>query len=147
MRLSTKTRYGTRALLDLALHYRSNSPVPLKDIAARQGISLNYLEHIVISLISAGMVNSVRGVKGGLFLARPAREITLKEVVEVLEGSTKLVDCLKNTNTCSQGGICVTQDIWSQVGHAIDQVLVSITLQDLVDREKNNKHSDDMYYI
>lgn len=147
MKLSTRTRYGTRALLDLALHNRGSSPMPLKDIAERQGISQSYLEHIVITLTSAGIINSVRGVKGGISLSRPASEITLKEVVEILEGPTKLVDCLKNKNLCPQEGSCVTQDIWNQIGQAIDQVLASTTIQDLVDRENSKNHSTDMYYI
>jgi Rrf2 family transcriptional regulator, cysteine metabolism repressor len=147
MRLSTKTRYGTRALVDLALHGRNNSPMPLKDIAERQGISLGYLEHIIIAFSSAGLINSVRGVKGGISLARPAGDITLKEIVEILEGPTILVDCLRNSSVCPREGDCVTQDVWDQVGKAMEQVLVSTTLQDLVDRETSKSPSPDMYYI
>ncbi len=147
MRLSTRTRYGTRALLDLAMHSQGNLPIPLKDIAERQGFSLNYLEHIILNLSSAGIINSVRGVNGGISLAKPARDITLKEIVEVLEGSIKLVDCLKNSSVCSREGSCVTQDMWNQVGKAMDGVLVSTTLQDLVDRETSKIPKPDMYYI
>ena len=81
MKFSAKTRYGTRALLDLAMHQESNSPVPLKEIAGRQDISLTYLEHIIAPLIAAGLINSVRGTRGGISLAKIARDITLKEVV------------------------------------------------------------------
>jgi len=85
MKLSTRASYGTRALLDLAIHSRANSTITLKEIAERQDISLSYLEHIVTPLIAGGVVRSVRGNKGGITLAKQAKDITLKEIINLLE--------------------------------------------------------------
>jgi Rrf2 family transcriptional regulator, cysteine metabolism repressor len=147
MKLSTKTRYGTRALLDLALHQKGRTPVPLKDIAERQAISLNYLEHIVAPLVSGGLVNSTRGSKGGVALAKPAQQITLKEIVELLEGPSTLVECLVGSKICPRSSLCATQDLWNDIGKAIDGVLESTTLQDLAEKQKNKVRNAEMYYI
>jgi len=147
MKLSTKIRYGTRALLDLALHSRGSAPVPLKEIAQRQAISLYYLEHIISLLISGGMVSSARGVKGGVTLAKSAQQINLKEVVELLDGPVASVDCLVGSKTCPRSSLCATQDLWKDVGQAIDQVLKSTTLFDLAEKQKNKNRTPDMYYI
>ena len=147
MKLSTRASYGTRALLDLAIHSRANSTITLKEIAERQDISLSYLEHIVTPLIAGGVVRSVRGNKGGITLARQAKDITLKEIINLLEGPTALVECLINSSTCAKSGGCVTQEIWAELGQAIDHVLEGKTLQDLVERENNKDGSKRMYYI
>ena len=147
MKLSTRTRYGTRALLDLALH-QAESPVSLKDIAERQQISLQYLEHLITPLISAGMVRSIRGPKGGVALAKPPDQITLSQIMKLLEGSTSLVECVDNPKLCSRAELCVTRDIWDEVNKAMNGVLESTTLQNLVERQKNKKPlKDAMYYI
>jgi Rrf2 family transcriptional regulator, cysteine metabolism repressor len=147
MKLSTRVRYGTRALLDLAIHSRANSNVTLKEIAKRQEISVTYLEHLVGPLIDGGLIRSIRGSRGGVSLARPAREITLKEIVNLLEGPTGPVDCLIGSNTCPRSGACATQDIWDEMGQAIDRVLAAKTLQDLVERQNSQDNSKSMYYI
>jgi Rrf2 family transcriptional regulator, cysteine metabolism repressor len=147
MRLSTRARYGTRALLDLAVNTKTNSTATLKEIAQRQDVSLTYLEHLVGPLIDAGLIRSIRGSKGGITLARPAREITIKDIVGVLEGPTAPVECLEHTDTCPRSGSCVTQEVWDEVGKAIDRVLESKTLEDLVERQKSKGASGEMYYI
>ena len=147
MRLSTRARYGTRALLDLAVNTKTNSTATLKEIAQRQDISLTYLEHLVGPLIDAGLIRSIRGSKGGITLARPAREITIKHIVGVLEGPTAPVECLEHADTCPRSGSCVTQEVWDEVGKAIDKVLESKTLEDLVERQKSKGASGEMYYI
>ena len=147
MRLSTRARYGTRALLDLAVNTKTNSTATLKEIAQRQDISLTYLEHLVGPLIDAGLIRSIRGSKGGITLARPAREITIKDIVGVLEGPTAPVECLEHADTCPRSGACVTQEVWDEVGKAIDRVLESKTLEDLVERQKSKGASGEMYYI
>lgn len=147
MKLSTRGRYGTLALLDLALHW-GNEPVPLKDVARRQDISLHYLEHLIAPLISAGIVGSTRGARGGVQLVRPPHEVKLSEVIQLLEGSTAPVECLNNPESCSRYDICVTRDIWDELKKAIDGVLESTTLQDLVERQKKKDQSTKaMYYI
>ena len=147
MKLSTRGRYGTRALLDLTLH-RGEEPVPLKDIAQRQDIPLQYLEHLITPLIAAGIVRSTRGARGGVSLVTPPQEIRLSEVIQILEGSTAPVECVDNPKACPRSKFCVTRDIWSEMKKAMNGVLEATTLQDLVEREKQKKKSiKAMYYI
>ena len=140
MKLSTRTRYGTRALLDLARH-QGNQPVQLKEIASRQNISLPYLEHIITPLVGAGIVRSTRGVRGGLRLSRRPDELKLSEVVHLLEGVTTPVDCVNDPESCARSDLCVTREVWGEIKTAIDNTLNSITLQDLIDREKRKEAS------
>jgi len=147
MKLSTKGRYGTRALLDVALH-QEDSPVQLKVIAQRQQISLHYLEHIIAPLIAAGLLRSTRGAYGGVSLGKPPQEIVLSEVIQILEGSITPVECVDDPNVCSRADICVTRDVWTDVKKAMAGVLESVTLQDLVERQKDKqKLASAMYYI
>jgi len=147
MKLSTRTRYGTRALLDLALH-AGEGLVLLKDIARRQEVSLPYLEHLITPLIAAGLVKSTRGARGGVLLLKPPSEIKLSEVVQLLEGSIAPVDCVNDSKVCHRSASCVTRDIWSEMKRAMSQVLDSTTLQDLVERQKGkNGPKHRMYYI
>lgn len=147
MKLSTRGRYATRALLDLALHH-GEEPVLLKDIARRQQISLSYLEHLVAPLIAGGIVRSTRGAKGGVSLARSPEEIRLDEVIQLLEGSIAPVECITNPGICSRSESCVTRDVWSELKRAINGVLQSVTLQDLVERQKRKQQSETaMYHI
>ena len=95
MKLSTRGQYGTRALLELALH-GGEEPVLLKDIAQRQQISLPYLQHLIAPLIAGGIVRSTRGAKGGISLVKPPDQIRLSEVIQLLEGSTAPVECVDN---------------------------------------------------
>lgn len=138
MRLSTRARYGTRALLDLATH-RGEKPVQLKDIAGRQDISLNYLEHIIGPLVGAGIIKSVRGVGGGLRLTRQPKDIRLSELIQLLEGATEPVDCIGNPENCDRADTCITRDVWREVKKAIDATLESVTLQDLVEKQKRKE--------
>ena len=147
MKLSTRGRYGTRALLDLALH-QGQGRILLKDIAQRQQISLRYLEHLIAPLIAGGMVWSTRGAKGGVSLARHPKDITLSEVIQLLEGSAAPVECVNNPGVCDRSGSCATRDIWGEMKQAIDEVLESTTLQDLVERQKRKEQPEAaMYYI
>jgi len=135
VKLSTRARYGTRALLDLARH-QGNAPVQLKDIANRQNISLHYLEHIIAPLVGAGIVRSTRGARGGLQLIRHPRELKLSEVIQLLEGSITPVECVSYPKSCPRSDLCVTREVWSEMKKAIDKTLNSITLQDLVERQQ-----------
>lgn len=146
MKLSTRGQYGTRALLDLALH-RGEGPVLLKDIAQRQQISLAYLEHLVAPLIAGGVLRSTRGARGGVSLARPPAEIRLSEVVQLLEGSITPVECIDNPGVCDRSGSCATRDIWGEMKKAINGVLDATTLQDLAERQKRKERPAEMYYI
>ena len=140
MKLSTRTRYGTRALFYLALHW-GGKPLPLKEIATSQGISLHYLEHLITPLVRAGIIKSTRGVGGGVKLARHPQEVTLGEVVLLLEGSITPVACVDNPESCSQFDFCATRDVWLKMKQATDEILDSTTLQDLVERQKEKAQS------
>ncbi len=133
--------------MDLAIHQQGKIPIPLKEIAERQEISLPYLEHIIAPLVSSGLISSVRGTRGGVTLAKSAHNITLKEVVNALEGNVNPVECLASPQSCHRAGSCATREIWDDVKKAIDSVLVSTTLQDLVDRQNSKESITEMYYI
>lgn len=135
MKLSTKTRYGVRALLDLALH-EGKGPVLLRDISERQGISEKYLQQIFHSLSIGSMVRSFRGAGGGFVLGRKPSEIKLSEVVHNLEGPLTLVGCIQDEKRCGRAAECVTRTLWEELSVAIISRLDQITLSDLVDRHK-----------
>ncbi len=147
MKLSTRARYGTRALLDLAQHY-GEDVIPLKDIARRQQISLPYLEHLVGPLVDARLIQSVRGARGGLKLAKSPDAIRLSEVVCLLEGPIEPVDCIQSPGKCTRSKFCATRDVWGDMGRAMTSVLEQTTLADLVSRQQAKMSPDaDMYYI
>jgi len=147
MKLSTRGRYGLRALLDLAVH-QGEGMVLLKDIARRQEVSLPYLEHLITPLIAGGLVKSTRGARGGVLLLKPPAEVKLTEVVQLLEGSIALVDCVNDPKVCHRSTSCVTRDIWMQIKDAMTQVLDSTTLQDLVERQRQKEQTETgMYHI
>jgi len=136
MKLSTRARYGVRLMLSLSLNY-GKGPIFLKDIAKREEISEKYLSLIIIPLRGAGLVNSNRGAYGGYTLAREPSKITLKEIVDVLEGDC-LVNCIKDSSACSRIPTCAARDIWVLLGGKISETLNSITLKKLarMSREK-----------
>lgn len=144
MKLSTKGQYGTRALLELALH-QGEGPILIKDVAQKQQIPVQYLEHLVTPLISNGIIRSARGTGGGIWLAKLPQEVRLSEVIQLLEGSTAPVECVLNPEVCDRSEFCVTRDIWSELKEAMDGVLESTTLQDLVERQQRKLQP--MYYI
>jgi Rrf2 family protein len=135
MKLSTRSRYGTRLLLDMAQHY-NQGPIQLGDIAKRQEISVKYLEQIIIPLKKAHFIVTVRGPKGGHILARPPEEITLAEIVSLLEESVSLVECTENAEICQRAETCPTRLIWKEMAQAMFGLLKSITLADLVEKAR-----------
>jgi len=145
MKLSTRGRYATRALLELAIRPGDN-PATLKDIAQRQQISIRYLEHLITPLVAAGIVRSMRGPKGGIALARSPQKIRLSEVIQLLEGSTAPVECLDNPGVCDRSATCVTRDVWGELRKAMDNVLGSTTIADLVERQKLKEQPQSMMY-
>jgi Rrf2 family transcriptional regulator, cysteine metabolism repressor len=148
MKVSTKGRYGLRAMMDLAAHQGDGKPVFLSDIAKRQDISEKYLEHIFSALRTAGFVSTMRGRKGGFLLAKSPSEITAANIVTTLEGPSILVDCVSKPKTCVKSEACATRDIWSLLGSKIDEVLSGFTLEQLVAmQEKKSQVDNAMYYI
>ena len=131
--MSTRSRYGVRMILDLALH-ADEGPVRLGDVAARQCIAVKYLEQIIIPLKRANYVSSVRGPKGGHMLAKPPEEITVGEIVELLEGGLQLTGCVRKPAVCDRSDKCVTRFIWKEATEAIRERLDAITFRELINR-------------
>lgn len=147
MRISTKTAYGLRALLELALHQREG-PIALKDIARRQELPLAYLERLIAPLVSAGIVRTKRGIRGGIYLVKEPGELKLSEVIRILEGSTAPLECVDDPNACSRADFCAARDLWREVKRAVDRVLTATTLQDLAERQRQKDQlKAAMYYI
>lgn len=141
MKLSTRTRYGVRLMAALAQNY-GKGPVFLKDIAKGENISEKYLSLIIIPLRSVNLVNSVRGAHGGYHLSKDPSCITLKEIVDVLEGDCSLVNCVKNPASCSRVAICASHDVWAIIGGKISETLSSLTLDMLV--KMNQKKAENI---
>lgn len=138
MKISTKIRYGARAMLELASHY-GEGPIELKEIAKKENISLKYLEQVINPLRAAGLVKSIRGSKGGYALAKPPTEICLYDVIETLEGPLTLVECLRDSKVCQKIPSCVTREIWQEVSEAISKIFFSVTLEEMVHRKREKE--------
>ena len=134
MQLTTKARYVIRALIDLAI-FSQDGPVLVKDIAQRQGMSARYLEQLLLAPKAAGMIRSTRGAHGGFTLTRAPSEITLREIVQIMEGSISPTECADDPGICPSSSSCVTHEIWVRIKKATDEILESTTLEDLVDRQ------------
>ena len=149
MKLSTKGRYGLRAMLDLCLN-ASNQAVSIKSISERQGISENYLEQIIATLKKNDYVKSTRGPKGGYSLMKLPNEISVGDILRVLEGDLNPVDCVEVNEalTCQESKLCVTKFVWRKISDSINQVVDNITLEDLmkeqyrIDDENESKLMD-----
>jgi len=147
MKISTRGLYGTRALIDLVLH-EGRRPILLKDIARRQQISVGYLEQLITPLIAAGILRSTRGPKGGISFARSPEEIKLSEVIQLLEGSIAPVECINNPDICNRSKLCAPRDVWNELKEAMDNILESINLKDLAERQRRKEGKKAiMYYI
>jgi len=133
-------------MLDLALN-SSKGSVFLKDIARKEEISEKYLSLIIIPLKSAGLVNSMRGAHGGYSLAKPASSITLEEIVDVLEGETCLVDCVKDPSSCTRSSTCASRDLWTALNNTISRTLGAITLEELAVKSREKGQSAAMFHI
>src|SRR4051794_31381115 len=136
MKLSTKSRYGVRALFDLAYN-AGTLPAQIQDISRRQEISPRYLEQIFQSLKKAGILKSKRGPKGGYCLARKPEEITLRDILNATEGKSLFVDCIdekglkKKSECCQFNGSCVTQTVWTEANDKLHDFFATITLKSL----------------
>lgn len=148
MKVSTKGRYGLRAVVDLAVNEKDGQ-VSLKSVAERQGLSENYLEQLFSSLKKSGLVKSVRGAQGGYLLARPADKITVGDVLRSLEGTLCPVECidLEMPSSCDKADACVTATVWAKLRDKINEVVDSFTIADLVTDYKNKIQDDFIYYI
>lgn len=148
MKVSTKGRYGLRAIVDLAINV-DEGQVSLKSVAQRQGLSENYLEQLFSSLKKSGLVKSIRGAQGGYLLSKPADKITVGDVLRSLEGTLSPVECidLDMPSCCDKSDLCVTAPVWAKLRDKINEVVDSITIADLVLDFKNKTKNDYIYYI
>lgn len=141
MTISTKGRYALRIMMDLANHI--GETIKLKDIAARQDISEKYMEQIIAVLNKAGYVRSTRGAQGGYQLVKPPREYTVGMILRLTEGSLAPVECLtENALPCERQGRCATVEVYKRIYEAVNNVIDTTTVQDLVEieREKSADH-------
>ena len=143
VKISTKGRYGLRMMIDIAMN-QQEGPVSVRDIARRQSLSDKYLEQIITSANKAGLLKSIRGAGGGYQLARPAKEISVGQILRAMEGSLSPVACVREAAdapaVCQNAGECATYELWRDIKAAVDQVVDGRTLQDIIDNftRKNN---------
>ncbi len=143
MKVSTKGRYGLKAVVDLAVNHEDGM-ISIKSIAQRQGLSENYLEQLFASLKKSGIIKSVRGAQGGYMLAKPDDRITVGDVLRALEGALFPVECMDfdYPTECDKSDTCVTAPVWAKLRDKINEVVDSITISDLVkDYESKTKKS------
>jgi len=137
MRLTTKSRYGTRLILDLAI-YAKEGPVPLGDVAKRQNISVKYLEQLILKLKKAGFIKSQRGPFGGHMLTKPPGEITIGDIVRILEGTTAITDCAEMDEQlcgeCNRAGDCLSRWVWVEASKAMFDRLDQITIESIMNK-------------
>jgi len=136
LKISTKGRYGLRALIDIAKN-EGNEPVSITSIASRQGISERYLEQLMGKLKRAGILNSIRGASGGYILAKDSREISVGDILRALEGSLKPVDCLElnDGHICEIADSCASKYVWNEISESINRTVDGIKLDRLVEEE------------
>jgi len=154
MRLSTQSRYGVRAIFDIAYH-SEGLETQVKDISRRQGISQRYLEQIFQKLRRGGIIGSKRGPSGGYFLGKKPEEITVGEVIRITEGGINPVLCVDpedSSRSCKRSGGCVTQIVWNEAGKRLNDYFDSVTIKDLCQLAKEMGMKKDfdkrfMYYI
>ena len=137
MKLSTKGRYGVRAMVDLAASY-GGAPVSIKSISKRENLSEYYLEQLFSPLRRANIIRSIRGAQGGYVLCKHPSEITVGDIMTILEGPIEIADCIDGVE-CESSDCCATKAVWEKIKNSIDSVMNSITLQDIMDDYKASK--------
>ena len=143
MKISTKGRYGLRLMVALAVRYGAG-PVRVDVLSRDEDISANYIHVLMGVLKAAGLVRSIRGANGGYELARSPSKITSYEVVSVLEGNTVPVECVAEPGTCPRAEGCPTRNVWCRIAASVDEILKSMTLQDLADEQ--NRQEEAIHY-
>lgn len=147
MKISTKSRYGLRALLDIAEN-EGDMPVHANEISKRQDISRKYLDGILLKLKNAGLVKSIRGAKGGYRLNKKPFKISILEVVNILDGEVRIVYCTENSHSCNRSTYCASHIFWTELNTLIIEKMNNTTLADLIEKGKLNSDSiKKMYYI
>lgn len=138
MKLSTRARYALRAMIEFALKY-GEGPVMLKEVAKAQNISDKYLEQVLTPLRARGFVHTLRGNKGGYYLSGSPEDISVYDIIEVVEGSLAPAVCVDNPETCSRVDTCVTREIWCNLKNTIRKELGAVSLASLAEKQKRNE--------
>ncbi len=148
MKISTKTRYTVRALLDLAVNDKGK-PSQIKDIARRQDLSVRYLENLFSALRADGILTSSKGKGGGFSLSRAPSRINILDVIQAVEGKLILVSCIESDSFCQRYADCITRNIWKKANNRLKEFFKSITLKNLIEdyKKKVKNKNQDMYYI
>lgn len=143
LKLSTKGRYGLRAMIDLA-DYSEETPQSITNIAMRQSISDSYLEQLMAKLKKAGLIESIRGAQGGYVLAKPSKDISVGDILRALEGDLSPVKCseLDGNSGCSGSDCCVTKNVWKRINDSIQNAVDSIYLSELVEDNRNIRRNN-----
>ena len=145
LKVSTRVRYGMRALIQIAAAYPGS--VSVKEIGQEQQVSPKYLEQIVAALKSAGLVRSARGMLGGYALAQPPKTVRMSEAVRALEGPPVIVECVDDLKACNRYETCSTRDIWVKISVAVNEILENTTLDDLVESQRSKAASPPPSYV
>lgn len=140
MKLSTKTRYGLRALLYMAERYDENRAVPVGEIAREQKVSEKYLEQLFLKLRRKGIISSIRGAQGGYVLKENPKDVPVSAVVDALEGGISFADC-HGAGGCKNRNSCTTHDLWSRLKDSIDEILEETTLYELANKVDGDEKS------
>jgi len=135
MQLSTRSRYGARAVLDIALHAQ-DGPVTLGEIARRQDVSTKYLGHIVNPLIAAGILESIRGPRGGYVMGRAPEDTRLGDIIRTLDGSMAPARCVDRPGNCSRAPTCAMREVWTRIKDELEAAVDRITVADLMVRQR-----------
>ncbi len=146
MKVSAKTRYGLRILLDIAV-FGKDKPRTIRDIAVSQEISEKFISPLVVTLRRAGMLKSLRGVTGGLKLNKDPQYISLLDIIDAMEGEIFLLHCLRDPRSCPRKDHCVTSLVWNEVNESLREKLRSITLQSILDQYFRGKWNEETYSI
>ena len=146
MKVSTKGDYGVRALVELAHRY-GQGPTQSAEIASRQEIPEPYLDQLLTTLRRAGFIRSVRGPQGGHALIPEPHDVNMSEVVVALEGSLAPIACVDDPDACTKEGGCVQRHVWERVRDATDEILKSVSIADLAEKERQHSHNGGRYYI
>jgi len=139
MKFNTKTRYGVRVLLELALNSEREGGTFQKEISETQDVSVKYLDHLISSLKKAGLITNAGGKKSGYILAKPAKEITIFDVYSAFEGELAVIDCLLSDGECPRKDQCVMKDYWCELNETIKSSMKSMDMAMMADRHRITK--------
>lgn len=145
MMISTKGRYALTIMIDIAEHHIGDTPISIKDISDRQGLSVKYLEQIISLMVKGGFLKSIRGAKGGYLLTKPADIINVGDILDAAEGTLAPVDCLKDGNSCQKSASCPTFPLYKEIDDAIYKVVNRYRLSDLVQMNQDTEQLENNF--